>query len=173
LWVAILLTAGLGGVQVMRLLRVANPWMLGSLVAVAVLAGSEVVEGRIPAPVLWAGQFFIGMAIGIRFKRDIVRKLARLAAASSALTVLAGCLLLLVAAAIAAATSIDIASAALGVSPGGFAEMAITAEMLRLDVTLVAGFHVVRAFMVNSLIIQCWTALNRLGFFSAAARLLR
>lgn len=126
-----------------------------------------------PAPILWLGQFFIGMAMGIRFKRDIVRELARLAAASSALTVLPGCLLLLVAAASAALTSIDIASAALGASPGGFAEMAVTAETLHLDVTLVAGFHVVRAFMVNSLIGQYWTVLNRLGFLAAAARLLR
>lgn len=173
LQVAILLTAGFVGVQVVRLLRFANPWMLGSLVASAILAGSQVVEGHMPDPILWIGQFFIGMAIGARFKRDIVRKLLRLATVSSALTLLAGLLLLLVAAAIASLSSIDIASAALGASPGGFAEMTVTAQALHLDVALVAGFHVVRAFMVNSLTVHYWTALHRLGFFAAVRRLLR
>lgn len=152
--VVVLLIAGFVGVQLVRQLRLANPWMLGSLVASAILAGSQLLEGHMPDPMLWAGQFFIGMAIGARFKRDIVRKLMRLAVVSSALTLLAGSLLLLVAAAIAGLTSIDIASAVLGAPPGGFAEMTITAQTLHLDVALVAGFHVVRAFMVNSLTVH-------------------
>jgi hypothetical protein len=171
--VALLLVAGFAGVHFVRLFRLANPWMLGSLVTAALLAASQVVEGHMPAPALWVGQFLVGIAIGARFKRDIVRRLFRLALVSSALTLLAGTLLLAVAAIIAGLTHIDIASAALGASPGGFAEMTVTAQTLHLDVALVAGFHVVRAFMVNSLTAHYWTILNRIGYFAAIARLLR
>jgi len=80
---------------------------------------------------------------------------------------------MLVAAGIAGFTSIDIASAALGASPGGFAEMTVTAQTLHLDVALVAGFHVVRAFMVNSLTVYYWRVLSRIGFLAAPGRALR
>lgn len=171
--IALLLIAGFAGVQLVRLLRLANPWMLGSLGASALLTGSGFAEGHLPDPMLWTGQFFIGLAIGTRFKRDIVRKLLRLAALSTVLTLFAGFLLLLVAVAMAGLTGIDLASAALGASPGGFAEMTVTAQTLHLDVALVAGFHVVRAFMVNSLTVYYWRILESCGFFAGIQRLLR
>ena len=37
---------------------------------------------------------------------------------------------------------------ALAVSPGGMAEMSITARILHLGVPIVAAFHVVRIFLV-------------------------
>ena len=63
-------------------------------------------------------------------------------------------------------TSIDFASAAPGASPGGFAEMTVTAQTLHLDVALVAAFHIVRAFLVNGLATHLWRILDRLGFFT-------
>jgi len=44
-------------------------------------------------------------------------------------------------------TGLDLASAALATSPGGFAERAVTAQVLHLSVGLVTAFHVVRAFV--------------------------
>ncbi|MGQ7792498.1 AbrB family transcriptional regulator [Faunimonas sp. B44] len=170
--VAGLLLTGLVGVQLMRMTPLNNPWMLGSLAASAILAGTAVVEGHMPSGALWLGQFLIGIAIGARFKRDIVNKLLRLTFASSAMTILFGGLLLLLALLISTLSDLDIASAALGASPGGFAEMAVTAQALHLDVALVAGFHFVRAVLVNSLATHYWTTLDRIGFFRALRRAL-
>ena len=164
--VALLIAAGFVGALALKATRLANPWMLGSLIAAGLIAGSGLVEGGMPAPVLWAGQFFIGLAIGVRFKRDIVRRLPRLAAVSAVMTLLLGALLLGVASVIAALTAIDVASSALGASPGGFVEMTLTAQALHLDVTLVTGFHFVRAFLVNSLAVAAWRALDRVGWFT-------
>lgn len=169
---AALLAGCLVGVQAMRLVRLNNPWMLGSLVAAAVLAGSGLVDGYLARPLVHAGQVFVGVAIGARFKRDIVEKLFRLTVVSGLLTLALGALLFGVAGLIAAVTPIDLASAALAASPGGFAEMAITAEVLSLDVTLVVAFHVARAFMVNGLATQALALLSRIGYFDAVRRLL-
>lgn len=170
--VVLVLTAGLAGALALRATRLANPWMLGSLAAAGLVAGAGLVHGAMPAPVLWIGQFFIGLAIGVRFRRDIVRRLPRLAAVSAGMTVLLGALLLGVASGVAALTGVDIASAALGASPGGFAEMTLTAQALHLDVTLVTGFHFTRAFLVNGLAVAAWRVLDRMGWFAALARLL-
>ncbi|NKB79893.1 hypothetical protein HED49_19745 [Ochrobactrum daejeonense] len=47
------------------------------------------------------------------------------------------------------ASGLDVASSLLAVSPGGFSEMAATADILKLNVALVTIFHVTRAFIVN------------------------
>ena len=163
---ALLLACSLFGALALRATPLANPWMLGALAAAALVAGTGLVEGSMPAPAMWLGQFFIGLTIGVRFKRDIVRSLPRLAAVSAGMTLVLGLLLLGVAGAIAAATNIDLASAALGVSPGGFAEMALTAHALHLEVTLVTAFHFVRAVLVNSLAVVALRCFDRIGLFS-------
>ena len=77
------------------------------------------------------------------------------------------------AAALSRLSGLDLASAALGASPGGFAEMAITAQTLHLSVGLVTAFHVVRAFLVNAVVEHVRLRLARMGLFTATARIFR
>lgn len=57
---------------------------------------------------------------------------------------------------IAQATGLVPASVLLGNSPGGIAEMCLTAKVLELGVPLVTGFHVVRYLIVLVLTGPIW-----------------
>lgn len=155
----IIVLLGLGGYVGMRLLRfvgLANTWMLGALAVSGVLAGSGLVDTRLPEPLVWLGQFLIGISIGIRFKRDIIRQLPLFGIVSALATILLGALLIGVAWLAHLASNADFPVLILALSPGGFAEMTLTARALTLDIALVTGFHFVRAFCVNSMAGPLW-----------------
>lgn len=170
--VPVLLAAGFMGVLLVRFLRLNNPWMIGAILGVAVLAAAGVVEGRMPRLVFYLGQFLLGIAIGARFRREIVSRLLRLTLVSAAFVLVLTMFLFAYAALLAGLTGIDIASATLAASPGGFAEMAVTAKALHLEVALVTMFHLVRAFLVNGFAVHYWHFLYRIGFFDAGRRVL-
>ena len=165
LWVAALLLASGAGVLVLRLLRFSNPWVVGAILGAAALAASGQAVGHLPNWLFYLAQFLIGIAIGARFKRDTIDQLRRVALAGSGLVVVMTAGLFGYACLLAALSGIDVASATLATSPGGFAEMAASAQSLHLDVALVAGFHVVRSIMVNGLTPACWTLAHRAGLF--------
>lgn len=169
--VAQVLMLGLAGVGLARLARLNNPWMIGALTGAGFAAASGLYLGRLPLPLYWFGQFMIGISIGARFKREIVMHLPRVVFSSAIFVLVLAALLFGYAAMISAITGLDLASATLAASPGGLAEMAITAQTLHLSVGLVTGFHVVRAFVVNGFVSQFWTWLNRVGLFTAIDRL--
>jgi membrane AbrB-like protein len=162
---ALLAAAAMAGAMVLRKVRLANPWMLGALAAVGLLAGMGFVEGRIPQPLMWIGQFLIGLAVGTRFKRDILLRLPRLALVSSGAVLALTAMMAGYAVVIRSLGASDLESLILAVSPGGFAEMTLTAQMLNLDVALVTGFHFVRAFAVNSLAAPMWHCLAGYDWF--------
>jgi uncharacterized membrane protein AbrB (regulator of aidB expression) len=60
-----------------------------------------------------------------------------------------------------------LAAGALGTSPGGTTEMAVTAQTLHLSVGLVTAFHVVRAFVVNGFATRFYALFERIKLFDA------
>jgi membrane AbrB-like protein len=168
--VAALLVMALAGVWLMNLLQMANPWMLGALVTTAVLTSAEFVSGQMPRIIFYGGQFLLGIAIGARFRRDIISRLPRLFILMALFTLLISLTLFAYGAGLSWLTGIDLATAALASSAGGVVEMALTAQILQLNVAMVLGFHVVRAIMVNGVSIFILNLLNRVGFFSAIER---
>ena len=91
-----------------------------------------------------AAQLVIGISLGVRFTRGFVhlapRWLGSVALATVALIVLCAGF----AWALAQFMPVHWATLLLGTSPGGIAEMAITAKVLQLGVPLVTAFHVTR-----------------------------
>jgi membrane AbrB-like protein len=164
--------AGLTGVLAAKLLRFNNPWMIGSLIGVGVATAFGYFDGRLPRELFYAGQFLLGISIGARFRREVVITLGRLALVSSSLVLVMTAGMFLYAGLLAYLGGIGIASAGLSASPGGFAEMAVTAEALHLNVTLVTAFHVIRATLVNGFTTYYFDFLGRVGFFQAGGRLL-
>jgi membrane AbrB-like protein len=165
------LAVGLAGVGIARILRLNNPWMIGALVAASAAAATGLLIGKIPPPLYWFGQFLIGISIGARFRREIVIRLPRLFITSALFVVVLAVLLFGYAALLSSVTGLDLASAALGASPGGLAEMAITAQSLHLSVGLVTAFHVVRAFFVNAFTSRFWSGFNRIHLFDALEKI--
>jgi membrane AbrB-like protein len=160
------LVIGLAGVMLARLLRLNNPWMIGALTGAGIAAASGLFVGRLPLPLYWFGQFLIGISIGSRFKREVVLRLPRVFVISAVFVLILAALLFGYAALLSSLTGLDLASATLGASPGGLAEMAITAQTLHLSVGLVTGFHVVRAFVVNGFATKLWVGFHRVGLFA-------
>jgi membrane AbrB-like protein len=161
---------GFGGVFLARIARFNNPWMLGALIGTGAAAALGLLIGRLPTALFYAGQFMIGISVGARFSRGSIARLPRFAVAATCTILLVASVMATYAAALSRLSGLDLASAALGASPGGFAEMAITAQTLHLSVGLVTAFHVVRAFLVNAVVEHVRRWLARRGLVAATGR---
>jgi membrane AbrB-like protein len=140
------LLAGLTGLGCWAMLKLerANPWFIGALVVSLLLTACDVTLSAIPQPLTNAAQLVIGISLGVRFTRSFVhlapRWLGSVALATVGMMVLcAGFAWVL-----ARFSSLHWATLLLGTSPGGIAEMAITAKVLQLGVPVVTAFHVTR-----------------------------
>jgi uncharacterized protein len=167
----LVIAAALVGVFIIGTLRFNNPWSIGALFGVAVLTASGYLDGSIPREIYYLGQFLIGITIGARFRREIVRKLIRLTWVITGFILVMMTALLGYAWVMSSVTGIDFASSALASSPGGFAEMTVTAQTLHLDVALVAAFHIFRAFFVNGLATHTWALFDKIGLSRLGRRL--
>lgn len=163
----------LTGIFTLYHLKLNNPWMIGSLISVGIASGFGIFDGRLPREIFFAGQFLLGISIGSRFKRDAILALGKFTIASGICTIIIATVLFGFGILLSKLTMLDIASAILSVAPGGFAEMAVTAELLHLNMAAVTAFHVVRASLVNSLTTHYYNLLYRVGFFTAGHALLK
>lgn len=128
--------------------RLPIPWVMGSLAVAGALTASGIELSALPRWMTNLGQLFLGVAIGVRFTPAFVHTAPRwlASAALGSLGLLAGSALF--AWALAAWSGLHPATVLLGTSPGGMAEMCITAKVLELGVPLVTAFHVTRLVAV-------------------------
>lgn len=171
LQVVAVFAVALVGIALARVLRFNNYRMIGAMIGAAIVSVSGLISGTMPPILVHGGQLLLGVAIGARFKRDIVKKL--LGIAFVAIFAILAKLILLFGSGLALAglTHGDIATSVLATAPGGLPEMAVTAQVLHLNVAFVTVFQLVRAFLVNGFAVHLMTGLERLGFFRIAERL--
>lgn len=130
-----------------------NPWLVGPMLGAAGFAALEPFRAAVPWLALVVAQLAIGIALGVRFRRESLARLPRVAAAGLAVA------LLLVAAAaaggalLAEATGIPFAAGFLAVAPAGITEMVLTAKIMRLDATVVTAFQIVRIAVIAATIV--------------------
>lgn len=153
---AMLLAATAAGGAVMQLLRVPNPWVLGALAVCMVLTGSGISWSALPRPLADAAQLAIAVTLGVRFTPASVRAAPRWLGAVALGTLGMIGLSAGFAALLAWVWGLHPATALLATSPGGMAEMAITASVLGLGVPVVTAFHVVRYAAVLVLTGPLW-----------------
>jgi len=141
---ALLMAAtGAGGLLVTAL-RLPNAFVLGSLAVAIPLTAMEINLSATPTFASNAGQCLLGCALGARFERDFFYGAPRFVVAVAA-TVIGAIFLSLGFGWIAAELAgLYPATVILGMTPGGVAEMSITAKVLQLGVPLVTSFHVIR-----------------------------
>lgn len=134
---------GLGCWAMLKLKRT-NPWFIGALTASLLLTACGLILSAVPQTMINAAQLVIGVSLGVRFTSGFVhlapRWLSSVALATVGLIVLCAGF----AWALAHFMPVHWATLLLGTSPGGIAEMAITAKVLQLGVPLVTAFHVTR-----------------------------
>ena len=125
-----------------------NPWFMGALLVSLLLTASDLSLSAIPQAMTNAAQLVIGVSLGVRFTSSFVhlapRWLSSVALATLAMIALCAGFAWLLAQLAAQWVPVHWATLLLGTSPGGIAEMAITAKVLQLGVPLVTAFHVTR-----------------------------
>jgi membrane AbrB-like protein len=142
---------GAGALLMDRLGR-ANPWFMGAMLVSMGLTMASITLSAVPQGLVNTAQLVIGVSLGVRFRADFLRAAPRWLA-----TVAVGTLgLMAVCAAFAAllawGTGLPWATLVLGTSPGGIAEMSITAKVLQLGVPVVTAFQVCRLMAVLMLV---------------------
>lgn len=147
----ILIAASLavGGLMAWR--RITNAWILGPLGAAALITALELDLSGMPRELLNLSQVLIGCFIGLRYRRDLVLSLRRFLPHAVISTLVLIGLNIAFGIGVAGVTGLPAATMVLSVSPGGMAEMSITAAVLELGVPLIAAFHIVRIFLVIGL----------------------
>jgi membrane AbrB-like protein len=140
-----LLTAVTGGAA-LAMVRLGSPnsWMIGPLLAAAVVTALGVTWSSLPSPVVNAGQLLIGIGLGTRFTPEFFESAPRFLGAVAAVTLV----YLAVAAAfgwlLSLGSGLHWSTAIVATTPGGIGEMALTAQALRLGVPIVTAFHAIR-----------------------------
>ncbi|MDW5442547.1 AbrB family transcriptional regulator [Polaromonas sp. SM01] len=147
----LVLATGLGAWLMQRLGR-ANPWFMGPLLVCMGLTMASIHLSGIPQWLTNAAQLLIATGLGVRFTKAFLH-----AAPRWLVSVLLGTVGMIVlccgfAWLLAWCTGLPLATLILGTSPGGIAEMAITAKVLQLGVPVVTAFQVCRLVAVLILV---------------------
>lgn len=145
LWLA--LASGLGA-ALMRLTRGANPWFIGPLAVTVALTLADMHLSAVPVGLSHAAQLVIGVSLGVRFSRGFWLAAPRWLAATALGAAVMIALCIGFALALAWATGLHPMTLVLATSPGGLAEMAITAQVLQLGAPVVTAFQVCRLVAV-------------------------
>ncbi|MDF2462612.1 MAG: putative rane protein [Ramlibacter sp.] len=149
---ATLALASLAGAWLMQRTGRANPWFIGALLVAMGLTMAGIELSGLPQWLTNAAQLLIGVSLGVRFSAEFVRTAPRWLASVAAGTVTMIILCALVAVLLSQVTGLHWATLILGTSPGGIAEMAITAKVLQLGVPVVTAFQVCRLVAVLLLV---------------------
>lgn len=143
----------------------ANPWFMGALLASMAVTMAGIELSAMPRALSNAAQLVIGVSLGVRFQAEFLRTAPRWLGSVALGTVgmIVACAAF--AWALAAATGLPLATLILGTSPGGIAEMSITAKVLQLGVPVVTAFQVCRLVAVLILVepLFRWTDRRRAG----------
>jgi len=128
--------------------RMPNPWVLGPLLVTTLLTSNGIVFTHLPTELTNLGQLLIGWSLGDKFGPEFFRRAPRylsVVALSNGINILLAFafsyLLFLI-------SDIPFPTLVLGTSPGGIAEMAITAKVLMLGAPVVTAFHAIRMVCV-------------------------
>jgi uncharacterized protein len=159
---AILIALGLLAGLLATPFRIPSPWFLVPMMVGAVAAAAWTII-EIPWLLLVAAQVILGIALGCRFERTMLRRLPRVVAAA---VVVAAVLILasvVGAAALSATTRLSFATSFLAVAPAGITEMVLTARIMHLDAATVTAFQVMRILLINTSILIAYRLFERLS----------
>lgn len=149
---AVLLAACAAGAFLLSRTGRANPWFMGALLVAMALTMLGIELSALPAWMTNAAQLLIGVSLGVRFSSGFVRTAPRWLASVAIGTVAMIAVCAAFALLLGWATGLHGATLVLGTSPGGIAEMAITAKVLQMGVPVVTAFQVCRLVAVLVLV---------------------
>ncbi|MEI2416542.1 AbrB family transcriptional regulator [Orrella sp. JC864] len=125
-----------------------SPWVMGPLLCALALTAQGIELSALPPAFLNAGQLLVGWSLGDRYRPGFFRTAPRFLAVVMLYTLLSLGVALALAWALSFFSPVPLPTLVLGTTPGGIAEMAITAKVLQLGVPVVTAFHVTRMVFV-------------------------
>ena len=145
-WTGLVVLAAItaAAAAVMERLRSPNSWMIGPLLAAALITATGHSFSSFPAVIVNAGQLLIGISLGSHFTPEFFRAAPRFLSAVAAISLLYMLLAAAFAAFLARGSGLPWPTATLATTPGGIGEMALTAQALQLGVPIVTAFHTIR-----------------------------
>jgi hypothetical protein len=144
----LLLVLTITAALLLRRFRVPNAWVLGPLFVTAALTSQNIALTDLPAHTSHIGQLLIGWALGDRFGPDFFHRAPRYLGAVAIVNSINLVLAFGFSYGLSMVSAIPFPTLVLGTSPGGIAEMAITAKVLMLGAPVVTSFHVLRMVFI-------------------------
>lgn len=151
---ALILAAGVIGALIASRCYIPAPFLLGALLVTALISMNTSLVGDspvLPSFLVQVAQIFIGVSIGLGFKREDIAKNRRFFLYGLLHSLFLFIMVILLAIVISFTTSTDIVTAILATVPGGLAEMSLTALATGADPLLVTAFHLFRVVFVLTL----------------------
>ncbi len=145
---ALLCGVGLVGAVVARMVRLANPYFVGSLGGAALAAAFSLPISAYPYAVLVLAQIFLGIWLGAVFDRDLLRRASGFIPGAILAAILLIVLCVGMGLAMTGMTGQSWQVMLLSTAPGSVTEMALTAKILDDGLAIVTAFHVIRIFII-------------------------
>ncbi len=143
----LLAATSVGGFALQRL-GIPNAFVLGPLMVAIPMTAMEINLSAVPTWASNSAQCLIGCALGGRFEPDFLHGAPRFVGAMVATSLAAIVVSALFGWGLAWGAGLHPATVILGTTPGGIAEMCITAKVLQLGVPVVTAFHVARVVVL-------------------------
>lgn len=145
---ALLIFFGVAGALAARVVRLGNPFFMGSIGGAALAAALSFPVTAYPYPVLVLAQVFLGVWLGAAFDRDLLMRAGRFLPAAVASSLLMVVLCIGMGLGLAWTTGQHWSVMVLSTAPGSVTEMALTAKILKDGIAVVTAFHLVRIFII-------------------------
>jgi membrane AbrB-like protein len=146
---AFLVSTGLAGLLVGRLLRLRAMYLLGPMLVSAIVHLSGVSDFKPPIELLNLAQLVLGTAIGCRFTGMPRYEVLRLLAYSVGFTVVLLAITASAAIIVSRISKFEFLPLLLAYAPGGLTEMSLISLALQAEVAFVATHHIFRVFFVT------------------------
>lgn len=143
-----LIACGLVGILLGQILRLPAKYLLGPMLATAIVHVTGISDFHPPAEIVIVAQLVLGVTIGCRFVGTPSRLILRVLALSVGSTIILLGLTVLFAWLVSRFSGYGMVPLMLAYSPGGLAEMSLVALALKIEVAFVAAQHIIRIFLV-------------------------
>ncbi|MED3500903.1 AbrB family transcriptional regulator [Brevibacillus agri] len=150
----LLVTASLIGALVATRCSIPAPYLLGPLLIAALVSLNTPWTGENPAlagGLVKAAQVWIGVSIGLGFRKENIRKQKRFFLLGAIHSLLLFGMVTAMAVGLAYFADMEVATSILATAPGGIAEMSLTAMSIGADPLLVTAFQLFRVLFVLTL----------------------
>jgi uncharacterized protein len=148
LQIVLMVVAGLAGWKIAARVGLFGASILGPLILTAALSLAGIITTRPPAEIIWAAQFFIGIAVGVKYSGITWRELRIDVGAGVVYALLLAAISLMFFEVIYLAGLAPALDAFLAFLPGGQAEMVIIAIIAGADLAYVVSHHLLRIILV-------------------------